>query len=226
MEKIKIQLDSRLSNRGLFGRPLVLITISAVMITSVFAVLFYTSNNSVEFGQSITPIQSCAYAQGAGSIVLTPSSTFDANLNNTGYAGFELSGITESLQSGYTGCQGKVLSTMFLDASNAPIALVSYGGHDLTTFQIDNATQLIGQVNTGYDNLITPNFAGLCTTDGQYCYNLSTLADQGTFTVSNLGQSVPGDSINLGFSLSYKVDATAVKQVVMQTLSGFTSSLQ
>ncbi len=223
MEKIKIQLDSRLSNLGLFGRPLVLITISAVMITSVFAVLFYTSNNSVEFGQSITPIQSCAYAQGAGSIVLTPSSTFDANFNNTGNPGFELSGLTESLQSGYTGCQGKVLSTMFLDASNAPMILVSYGGHDLTTFQIDNA---IGQGNTGYDNLITPNFAGLCTTDGQYCYNLSTLADQGTFTVSNLGQSVPGDSINLGFSLSSKVDATAVKQVVMQTLSGFTSSLQ
>ncbi len=223
MEKIKIQLDSRLSNLGLFGRPLVLITISAVMITSVFAVLFYTSNNSVEFGQSITPIQSCAYAQGAGSIVLTPSSTFDANFNNTGNPGFELSGLTESLQSGYTGCQGKVLSTMFLDASNAPMILVSYGGHDLTTFQIDNA---IGQGNTGYDNLITPNFAGLCTTDGQYCYNLSTLADQGTFTVSNLGQSVPGDSINLGFSLFYKVDATVVKQVVMQTLSGFTSSLQ
>lgn len=223
MEKIKIQLDSRLSNLGLFGRPLVLITISAVMITSVFAVLFYTSNNSVEFGQSITPIQSCAYAQGAGSIVLTPSSTFDADFNNTGNPGFELSGLTESLQSGYTGCQGKVLSTMFLDASNAPMILVSYGGHDLTTFQIDNA---IGQGNTGYDNLITPNFAGLCTTDGQYCYNLSTLADQGTFTVSNLGQSVPGDSINLGFSLFYKVDATAVKQVVMQTLSGFTSSLQ
>ncbi len=223
MEKIKIQLDSRLSNLGLFGRPLVLITISAVMITSVFAVLFYTSNNSVEFGQSITPIQSCAYAQGAGSIVLTPSSTFDANFNNTGNPGFELSGLTESLQSGYTGCQGKVLSTMFLDASNAPMILVSYGGHDLTTFQIDNA---IGQGNTGYDNLITPNFAGLCTTDGQYCYNLSTLADQGTFTVSNLGQSVPGDSINLGFSLFQKVDATAVKQVVMQTLSGFTSSLQ
>ena len=223
MEKIKIQLDSRLSNLGLFGRPLVLITISAVMITSVFAVLFYTSNNSVEFGQSITPIQSCAYAQGAGSIVLTPSSTFDANFNNTGNPGFELSGLTESLQSGYTGCQGKVLSTMFLDASNAPMILVSYGGHDLTTFQIDNA---IGQGNTGYDNLITPNFAGLCTTDGQYCYNLSTLADQGTFTVSNLGQSVPGDSINLGFSLLNKVDATAVKQVVMQTLSGFTSSLQ
>jgi hypothetical protein len=225
MEKIKIQLESRFSNRGHFGRPLVLMTISAVMITGVFAVLFYTSNNSVEFGQSITPIQSCAYAQGAGSIVLTPSSTYDASFNNTGNPGFELSGLTESLQSGYAGCQGKVLSTMFLDANNAPIPIVTYHSQDLTTFQINNGTQVVSNANAGYADLVAAHLAALCTTDGKHCYKLSGLAALGTFTASNLGQSVPGDSINLGFSLSSKVDAAAVQQVVMQTLSGFTSPL-
>jgi|GEM_PF-657013 len=227
MEKIQIQVESPNSSRGLFGRPLVLIAISAVMITSVFAVLFYTSNSVVEFGQSITPVQSCAYAQGAGSIVLTPSSTYMPNFSNY-TPGFALTGLTESLQSGYQGCQDKVLATMFLDSSNNPITLVTYNGAALTTFQVYNAAtgSQNSNVNIGYADLIAHNDVGLCTTDGQTCYNLTTLTDYGTFSASNLGQSAGGDSVSLGFTLSSPVDATAVQQVVMQTLGGFTSPLQ
>jgi hypothetical protein len=221
MEKIRIELESGAS-RVRFRRPLILTTVSALLITGVFAVLFYTGNPGVEFGQSIAQVESCAYANGNSQMTITPSSTY--NVSSTI---FNFTGLSEALTPGYTGCENKVITTMFLDQNNAPLTLLNVGGSALTTIEVNNEVGVVnGNTYVGYSDLVSRDDVAFCTTDGQVCYDAKGLSDYLTLTADNTGQSAPADRIVMSFNFVSKIASTDITQVVLQTLGGFTSSLQ
>ena len=208
MEKIQVQIEEGKATRGMFARPLVLVTLSAVLVTSVLAVLFTTSHSAVEFGQSATSVQTCAYGNG-NSTQLTPSSAFVSALSGSNPV-FNLTGLDIAFQN--TNCDDDVLAVTFVDDNGAPIAFDS--SHD-TTIEIDDAT-VSGSSAVG--NLVTAHDVKFCASDGTSC----TVATASHISVNNSAVGKDVQLTNL-VSLPNGIGADAVNNIVLQTYSGFTS---
>jgi hypothetical protein len=202
MEKVQVKIEES-SSRGLFSRPLVLVALSAVLVTGVLAIIFSTEG-SVEFGQSITEVQACGYTN--NTTTLTPSSAY--NSNTTSY--FGLTG----LQIAFTGsaCNNQTLSVSFI-AAGSPIVIRTTGGNHLTNIEVNDDPGQNGSVA----DLVAANDVALCTTDGTICYKVTS-----GLTASD---SNGAKTVNLGLS-SLNIDAGPIDNIVLQTFGGFTSTPQ
>jgi hypothetical protein len=207
MEKVQVKIEES-SSRGLFSRPLVLVALSAVLVTGVLAIIFQTEG-SVEFGQSITAVQACGYNN--NTTTLTPSSAYNANSASQ----FALTGLKIVFTG--SGCTDQVLSTSFiLQSTGAPATLKTVGSDALTNIEVINSGASSG-VNA---DLVSAGDVALCTTDGTVCYTASS-AD---ISVSN---SNGAETVQLGLaSLPDVIDAGDVNNIVLQTFGGFTSTPQ
>jgi hypothetical protein len=207
MEKIQVQIEEGKASRGIFARPLVLVTLSAVLVTSVLAILFETNQSTIEFGQSSTAVTTCGYIAGQNSATLTPSSIY--NTGDGTQATFTLTGLNIT----FTGsaCNDNVLAVTFVDASGNPI---SVDGSNDTTIEIRNVT---GQNGSALGDLVAGNDVKFCQGDGSAC-NVVTSGISATNSMNNNS----GLNVLLGLS-SLNIDAGTVAHIVLQTYAGFTS---
>jgi hypothetical protein len=208
MEKIQVQIEAGKATRGIFARPLVLVTLSAVLITSVLAILFETNQSSIEFGQSSTAVTACGYMGGQNSATLTPSSSYLSG-DGTG-ASFTLTGLNIAFTG--TACNGNVLAVTFIDGSGNPI---NVDGTGVTTIEIDNVT---GNNGSALGDLVAGNDVKYCQSDGSGC----NVVTSGGISATNSLNSNSGLDVLLGLS-SLNIDAGAVAHIVLQTYAGFTS---
>jgi len=202
MEKVQVKIEES-SSRGLFSRPLVLVVLSAVLVTGVLAIIFSTQS-SVEFGQSITAVQACGYTN--NTTTLTPSSAYNSNTSSQ----FGLTG----LQIAFTGssCNNQTLSVSFI-AGGSPVVIRTTGGHDLTNIEVKDDSGQSGSVA----DLVSANDVALCTTDGAICYKVTS----GLTAADSNGAK----TVNLGLS-SLNIDAGPIDHIILQTFGGFTSTPQ
>jgi hypothetical protein len=205
MEKVQVKIEES-SSRGLFSRPLVLVALSAVLVTGVLAIIFQTEG-SVEFGQSITAVQACGYNN--NTTTLTPSSAY----NSTTTSQFALTGLQIAFSS--TSCNNQALSISFI-SGGSPVVLKNENSQDLTNIEVIDDPGSNGSVA----DLVGAGDVALCTNDGTTCYTTST--DEITAADSNGAQVV-----NLGLAnIPDTIDAGAVDNIVLQTFGGFTSTPQ
>jgi len=207
MEKIQVQVEAGKATRGIFARPLVLVTLSAVLITSVLAILFETNQSSIEFGQSSTAVTTCGYIAGQNSATLTPSSSYVSGDGTQ--ATFTLTGLNITFTG--TACNNNVLAVTFIDADGNPI---NVDGTGVTTIEINNVT---GNNGSALGDLVAGNDVKYCQGDGSGC-NVVTSGISATNSLNNNS----GLNVLLGLS-SLNIDAGTVAHIVLQTYAGFTS---
>jgi len=206
MEKIQVQIENGKPSRGLFARPLVLVTLSAVLVTGVLAILFETNQSNIEFGQSATQVQSCAYVNG-NYVTITPSSSYVSGDYDS--AVFNLTGLNMTFDN--TGCAGDVLAVTFVNPDGTLLAVDG----SLTTIEIKDGVNPSSAAALG--DLVSANDVEFCATDGSSC----VAASSHNITVTN---SSGGQIVKVGLAnLNPTVDAGSVKHVVLQTYGGFTS---
>jgi hypothetical protein len=216
MKEIFIESPKRAGRRGYGGRSALLVCISSLMVSGVFAILFTTQNSSIQFGQSLTPVSSCA---AGGTFTITPSSVYSSSPPAGNTSNFEVSGFSVA---GTTSCNNDVLSISFI-GSSGPLSLGTISSNVLTTFEIEDYVS----AGAGIADLVTPGDVAVCTTSGTVCYKASdtTVTALGTVTASDNGGSTNnGSTIMVGGTLINNIDAGSVSKVVMQTSSGFTST--
>jgi hypothetical protein len=207
MEKIQVQIEAGKATRGIFARPLVLVTLSAVLITSVLAILFETNQSTIEFGQSSTSVTTCGYMAGQNSATLTPSSSYVSG--DGSQATFTLTGLNITFTG--TACNNNVLAVTFIDADGNPI---NVGGTGVTTIEINNVT---GSNGSAQGDLVAGNDVKYCQGDGSGC----SVVTSGISATNSLNNN-SGLNVLLGLS-SLNIDAGTVAHIVLQTYAGFTS---
>jgi len=216
VKEIFIETPKRGRRRGYGGRSTLLVSASSLMISGVFAILFTTQNSSIQFGESLTPVASCA---AGGTFTITPSSVYASSPPAGNTSNFEVSGFSIA---GTTSCNNDVLSISFVGSSGV-LSFGTVSSTSLTTLEIEDYVS----AGAGVADLVSGGYVAVCNTSGTTCYKASNSSVTALGTVSasdNGGATNNGSTIMVGGTLVNNIDAGSVTKVVMQTSNGFTST--